>query len=146
MPTLAPTLRPPSPDAGAGVDEAVAEAETSGEVGVGTPVADDSVDGADVVGRFVVVVGAGGSGAGAIEVTSSSSSSSTSVVGSGTVGSVGAAIVSLIRRVEHGRGCQSVNQQRNVYLLPIVDEFENTREIRSRFFKQEWYTPPPHKY
>ena len=113
MPALAPTLRPPFPDAGAGVDET----EASVEVGVGTLVGDDSADdadgadGADGVGTFGVGAGGGG-GPGAIEVTSSSSSSSMSVVvGSGTVGSVGVAILSLIRRVEQGRGCQSVYQR-----------------------------------
>jgi hypothetical protein len=144
MPALAPTLRPPFPDAGAGVDET----EASVEVGVGTLVRDDSADDADGVGTFGVEAGGGGGGGpGAIEVASSSSSSSMSVVvGSGTVGSVGVAILSLIRRVEQGRGCQSVYQRQIVYLLPTVDKFEDTLKTRSRFLKQEYHTPPPRIY
>ena len=117
MPALAPALSPPFPDVAAGPEEIGA----SVEFGVGTPVRDDSGDDdvavadADVVEAFGV--GAGGPGGpGAREVTSSSSSSSLSVVvGSGTVGSVDVAIVSLIERVEQGRGCQNVIQQQIVY-------------------------------
>ena len=148
MPALAPALSPLFPDVAAGPGEI----EASVEFGVGTPVRDDSGDDdvavadADVVEAFGV--GAGGPGGpGAREVTSSSSSSSLSVVvGSGTVGSVDVAIVSLIERVEQGRGCQSVVQQQIVYQLPIVYKFGDTLETRSRFLKQEYLTPPPHIY